>query len=261
MTFAPALSGEYDIIAQKIEDAYTSKKPRPLISQEFKNLTTDQAYEIQTSFVKLMESKGEMCMGYKAGVWDAPGQKRFGLEGPVNGILLKSMLRWPGKIYLKNHARLFIEPEIGFSFKKDITEPIDDIEVLKRAVAITYPAIELPDIAYSDMKLIRGVDLIASNVAARKVLIGTAAKSKDLNAVTVKLIYNGQEITNGAGSNAGGDQWEALRWVVNDVLARGGEIKDGYIVITGILTKLTPAKPGKYVADYGNFGKIEFEFE
>jgi 2-keto-4-pentenoate hydratase len=49
--------------------------------------------------------------------------------------------------------------------------------------------------------------------------------------------------------------------VVNDVLAKGGEIKDGYIVITGSLTKLIPAKPGKYVADYGSFGKIEFEFK
>jgi 2-keto-4-pentenoate hydratase len=111
------------------------------------------------------------------------------------------------------------------------------------------------------MKLLRGVDLIASNVASRKVLIGNAAKAKDLNAVTVKLLHNGQEIASGIGKNAGGDQWEALKWVVNDVLAKGGEIKAGYIVITGILTKLTPAKPGKYVADYGSFGKIEFEFK
>jgi 2-keto-4-pentenoate hydratase len=126
-------------------------------------------------------------------------------------------------------------------------------------VAITYPAIELPDVAYSDMKLIRGVDLIASNFAARKVLIGNAVRTKDLNAVTVKLFHNGQEIASGIGKNAGGDQWEALKWVVNEVLAKGREIKDGDIVITGGLTKLIPAKLGKYVVDYGSFGKIEFE--
>ncbi|MHC4133307.1 MAG: 2-keto-4-pentenoate hydratase [Planctomycetota bacterium] len=261
MTSAPVLSGEYDIMAQKIADAYINKKPRPLASQKFKDLTEDQAYEIQTTLFKLMESKGEICMGYKAGLWAPAAQKGLGLNGPVWGYLFKSMLRWPGTIYLSNHARLFIEPEIGFRFQKDITKPVDDIKVLKRAVAITYPAIELPDIAYSDMKLLRGSDLIASNVASRKVLIGNAAKVKDLNAVTVKLLHNGQEIASGIGKNAGGDQWKALKWAVNDILAKGGEIKDGYIVITGSLTKFFPAKPGKYVADYGSFGKIEFEFK
>ena len=111
-----------------------------------------------------------------------------------------------------------------------VPKPIHDIKVLKRAVAI----------AYSDMKLLRGVDLIASNVAARKVLIGNAVKIKDLNAVTVKLFHNGQEIASGIGKNTGGDQWEALKLAVNDVLAKVGEIKDGYIVITGSLTKLIP---------------------
>jgi 2-keto-4-pentenoate hydratase len=261
ITPAPVLSGEYDMIAQEIEEAYINKKPRPLVSQKVNNLTIEQAHEIQTTLIHRMESKGEICMGYKIGLWAPAAQKRFGLNGPAHGTLFKSMLRWPGTIYLKNHTRLFVEPEIGFRFQKDITKPIDDIKVLKRAVAITYPAIELPDIAYPDMKLLRGVDLIASNVASRKVLIGNAAKAKDLNAVTVKLLHNGQEITTGIGKNAGGDQWEALKWAVNDVLAKGGEIKAGYIVITGILTKLTPAKPGKYVADYGSFGKIEFEFK
>jgi 2-keto-4-pentenoate hydratase len=261
ITPASVLSGGYDMIAQEIEEAYMNKKPRPLVSQKYKDLTIDQAHEIQTTLINRMENKGEICMGYKAGLWAPATQKRFGLNGPVQGTLFKSMLRWPGTIYLKNHTRLFVEPEIGFRFQEDITEPVQDIKILKRAVAITYPAIELPDIAYPDMKLLRGVDLIASNVAARKVLIGNAAKAKDLNAVTVKLLHNGQEIASGIGKNAGGDQWEALKWVVNDVLAKGGKIKDGDIVVTGILTKLTPAKPGKYVADYGSFGKIEFEFK
>ena len=124
-----------------------------------------------------------------------------------------------------------------------------------------FPAIELPDVAYTDMKLITGSDLIATNVTARKVLIGKAAKAKDLNAITVKLFHNAEEVTSGIGKNALGDQWEALRWTVNDVLARGGKVKNGYIVITGAISKMVPAKPGKYLAHYGDFGKIEFEYK
>jgi 2-keto-4-pentenoate hydratase len=225
ITPAPALSGEYDIIAQEIENAYNNKKSRPLVSQKFKNLTVDQAYEIQTTLVKLRESKGEMCMGYKAGIWSPAWQGRFRLNGPVRGYLFKSMLRWPGTIYLKNHARLLIESEIGYRFQKDITKSVEDIKDLKRAVAITYPAIGLSDFFYSSMRKLRGVDLIATNLNSRKVLIGKAVRAQDLNAVKVTLFHNGQKIADGKGSILGGDQWKNLQWVVKDVFEKGGKVK------------------------------------
>jgi hypothetical protein len=48
---------------------------------------------------------------------------------------------------------------------------------------------------------------------------------------------------------------------VNDIIARGGRVKKDYIIITGVISKGIPGKPGKYVADYGPFGKIEFEYK
>jgi 2-keto-4-pentenoate hydratase len=261
VTTCPAFGGSYDATTEKIQAAYMAKKPYPLVSQEITGLTVDQAYEIQSELTRLREEKGEMVMGYKAGLTSAPAQKRFGLDAAVWGTLCKSMLRWPGTLHRKGFAHMFIETEIGFRFGKDITEPVQDSASLKRAVAIVFPAIELPDVAYANMKLIKGTDLIATNVAARKVLIGKAVpvRKMDLNAVTVTLFHNGQEVTSGMGKNALGDQWEALKWVVNDVLARGGKIKDGYIVITGSLGKMVPAKPGTYMADFGDFGTMEFE--
>jgi len=256
-----ALSDQVNTIARQIDEAFISKTPRPLASQMITGLTVDQAQKIQHSLVQKMKDRGEIPMGYKAGLWAPGAQKRFGYDAPVAGTIFKSMLRWPGIVYLKNHARLFIESEIGFRLKNDINEPIDNLLDLKRTVAIVFPAIELPDIAYTDMKLLKGVDLIATNVAARKVLIGNATQADDLNAVAVKLFHNGQQIASGNGRMAGGDQWEALKWLVNDVLARGGQIKAGDILITGSLTGLIPAKPGKYIADFGSFGRIEFEFK
>ena len=96
-------------------------------------------------------------------------------------------------------------------------------------MAITFPAIGLPDVLYSSMRKLRGVDLIASNDNSSKVLIGKAARAQDLNAVKVTLFHNGQKVSGGVGSHAGDDQWKALQWVVNDVLAKGGEVKNGYI--------------------------------
>jgi 2-keto-4-pentenoate hydratase len=256
---ASSLGAAYHEIAQEINKAFIAKKPCPLASQKIKGLLVAQAYEIQSAVVKLRENEGEVIMGYKAGLFSPAGQKRFGVTEPIYGTLFKSMLRWPGKIYLKGHVRMFVEPEIGFRFNKDITGPVHDIGTLKRAVAIVYPAIELPDLGFSNMKLLKGADIIAANAGARKVLIGKAARAKDLNEVKIRVLHNDKEIASGMGKNAGGDQWKALRWVVNNVLAKGGKIKEGYIVITGCLTKLFPARPGKYLVDYGNFGRIEFQ--
>lgn len=260
---ASALASSRESLVKNINNAFASLTPYPMASQEISNLTVDQAYDIQNDFIEVRKNKGEMVIGYKAGLTAAPAQKRFGLSEAVRGTLFKSMLRWPGTLFKKNYGRLFIETEIGFKFSKDITEPIKDIESLKKAVSIVFPAIELPDLFYSDMKQLNGPDIIATNVAARQVLIGKAmpVRAQDLNAVSVKLLHNGQQVASGVGKNALGDQWKALQWAVNNVLAKGGEINNGYIVITGSLTKMMPVKPGKYLADFGDFGTMEFEYK
>lgn len=260
---SPVIAASLATVAEQIEQAFMNKEPYPLPSQEISDLTVDMAYEIQSELVTVRQNKGEEVMGYKAGFTSTGAQEKFGVPGPARGTLFKSMFRWPGTLYRKNFAKMFIETEIGYRFGEGITEPVEDKAVLKKAVAIVFPAIELPDIYYSDMKLVKGADLIAANILVRKVLVGTAkaVTAKDLNAVSVKLFHNGEEITSGVGMNALGDQWEALKWTVNDVIARGGKINAGDVIITGAISKLLPAKVGRYVADYGEFGTIEFEYK
>jgi 2-keto-4-pentenoate hydratase len=259
----PALASSHETLIGDIYRAYSERAPYPMPSMMIQNITVDQAYDIQDAFVRKMQDSGETVMGYKAGLTAAPAQKKFGVSEAVRGTLFKSMLRWPGTLYRKNFGLLFIETEIGFRFGKNITEPVEDIGSLKKAVSIVFPAIELPDLYYSDMKKIRGSDIIATNVAARQVLIGKAlpVNTQDLNAVSVTLFHNGQEIAHGMGKNALGDQWKALQWTVNHVVGKGGEIKNGDIVITGSLTPMMPVKPGKYLADFGDFGTMEFEYK
>jgi len=261
MTTTQALGASYAELAQKIDAAFFDATPYPYASQEIEGLTVDQAYEIQVEITRLRAAKGDMVMGYKNGLSSAKVQKRFGVPGPIVAPLYKSTFRWPGVLYMKNFVKMFVEPEIGYRFGKNITTPIEDIESLKKAVDIVFPAVEVPDIGFTDLKQATGTDIIAINSAAKKILVGKAVRVRafDLDAVAVKLFHNGQEITSGVGSNAPGGQWEALKWNVNEALAKGGKIKAGDVCITGILVKLLPGKPGTYRADYGDFGSIEFE--
>ena len=195
----PALASPHETLINDIYSAYSERAPYPMPSMMMQNVMVDQAYEIQDAFVRKMQDSGETVIGYKAGLTATPAQEKFGVSEAVRGTLFTSMLRWPGTLYQKNFGRLFIETEIGFRFGKKITEPVEDIGLLKKAVTIVFPAIELPDLYYSDMKKITGPDIIATNVAARQVLIGKAlpANTQDLNAVSVKLFHNGQEIAHG----------------------------------------------------------------
>lgn len=248
-------------LAQKIDGAFKAKQPLPLVSQEIKGLTVDRAYEIQAGLFKLREGKGDKISGYFVGLTDPAVQKRFGIQEPIWGAIFKSMVERDGiLLYRKDFRNILIETEIGFRIGKDITEPVKNLDSLKKAVVAVLPAFHFPDFAYADMKLIVVGDLIASNVGTRKVLIGETAKEDDLNAVTVKLFHNEAEITSGIGKNVG-DQWGVLKWAVNDIIARGGQVKRDSIILTGVISKGIPGKPGKYVADYGPFGKIEFEYK
>jgi len=257
-----AATGPIFTAAEQIESSFIAKEPYPLPSQEIPGLTIDTAYDIKAEFVKMREQRGEDVMGYKAGFTSADAQKKFGVPEPAWGTLFKSMFRWPGTLYQKDFGQMFIETEIGFRFGNDIIEPVKDSETLKAAVAIVFPAIELPDIHYANLKMVKGTDIIAANVLVRKVLVGKACPVgvHDLDTVTVRLFHNGTEVTCGVVKNALGSQWEALKWTVNDVIERGGMIGNGDVIITGAISKLLPAKPGRYVADYGEFGTIEFVY-
>lgn len=256
-----AVSASYTEVAQKIDAAFRANKPYPLVSQEIEGLTVDQAYEIQAELMRLRGARGEMVMGYKNGLSSPEVQKRFGVMGPIVAPLYKSMFRWPGVLSMKNFVMMIAEPEIGYRFGRDITTPVEDIELLKKTVDIVFPVIELCDFAFIDRKQVTGTDIIATNAIVKKILVGNAVEVRayDLDAVTCTLFHNGQEISRGVGGNAPGGQWEALKWTVNAALEKGGKVKTGDVIITGILTKLPAGKPGIYRVDYGDFGTIEFE--
>ena len=254
------MEGSLAMFAGKIEKAFFALEPYPLASRELAGVTVEEAYEIQGRLLNRMAAKGEVVAGYKAGVMTEEARTKFGLNEGVRGTLFESMLLEPGRLNRREFFRMFIETEIGFRLGEDILAPVDDLETLKRAVVEVFPALELPDMAFSEMKGLMGTDLIAANVAARKVMIGRASEAEDLNAVAVRLLHDGREVARGEGHYALGDQWEALKWTVNHVLAGGGEMRRGYIVITGVISKMVEAEPGFYVADYGHFGRIEFEY-
>ncbi len=255
-----ASAGEEEIITAIIESR-AANKPLPNPSGTMPGLTEDAAYAIQVKLVDAMDKKGKKVGGYKAGLTTENARKRFKAKGALLGPMFKDGSVESGVVIdRKDFIKLFLETEIGYSTKEKITKPVKDVESLKKLIKTVYPAIELPDIRFAEMKKLTVSDIIADAVGSSKYLVGPGIPmgKVDVNNVKVTLTLDGKKVNEGTGRDAMEDQWKALLWLVNGVVEQGWSITPDQILITGALGKMIPGKPGKYEAKYGDLGSVSF---
>lgn len=218
---------------------------------------------MQRAYVKRRLSDDQIA-GFKAGLTSEGSQKKFGVTFPVSGVLFASGKELNSPIIEKSMFKMpMIETEIGFLVGKPITHPLKDVTELFKRIKAVMPVIELPDLGFTDLKKVKAVDIIASNVSSSQFIVGQDIETKklSLNNAIVTLSLNGQAVNQGKGSDTLGDQWNALLWLVNAITKQGWKIEPGNILITGVLGKMIQGKEGKYVADYGSLGRISFEIK
>ncbi|MFH1058405.1 MAG: 4-oxalocrotonate decarboxylase [Pseudomonadota bacterium] len=259
-TAAPAA----DPVAMELFKQYKAVGPLPLASQTVKDLDEAKAYKIQAGLADLYKIHGAKVSGYKAGLTSKPAQDKFKASGPVSGVLFDSMLITDGVARVKGHGLMMLEVEIAFELKQDVTQPVD-AKAMPGLVAKVMPAVEVPDLKFTDMKALTVADIVASNVGARAYLLGkpVSPEGVDVNAVTGQLLRDGQAVGQAApGRAALGDQWQALAWTVNNALKHGQPVKAGMVLLTGSLGPMYPAQPGAHQAVYtGGLGELSFKVE
>ncbi len=248
-------------LADILIQAETARQLIPVLSVQHPTMDVDMAYRIQKVYVE-KKLTNEKLAGFKAGLTSQGGQQQFGVSAPVAGALFESG-KLTDEVIIDSTIfhQLMLETEIGFIIGTSLTQPVANPAALQKSIQAIMPVIELPDLGFTDMNRLKGVDIIAANVAAKQFIVGQpqAVSDVDLNTVTVILSLNEQEINRGKGADASGDQWQAAFWLVNKMIEQGWTLEAGQILMTGALGKMLPGKPGKYVADYGDFGKIVFE--
>ena len=220
------------------------------------NFSPDDAYDFQESFATRFEDE---LAGYKLGLTWGTG---FNATEPVYGRLFGSMLRDNNDhIYLSDFVKPMLELEIAYIFGDDVTYPVT-LEDLQAAVDKIAPAVELPDMLFKNLSDLDWKDLIALDVAPRRVIIGEVMDPDevDVNTIAAAAKYKGQIVAQGvATNNMWGDQWSALLFLVEKLHLRGYQIKAGDFVITGAMNSLAFIERGNYRVDYGELGTIKFK--
>jgi 2-keto-4-pentenoate hydratase len=205
------------------------------------------AYALQADVVESVY--GTHIAGYKAGLTSVATQQRFGVDGPVLGVLPESG-RLASVASLAWTPGLKIELEIGYLYGTD-DQP-----------AAMLPVVELPRLAYVDIKQVSLADIVATNVSAYRFMAG-ASRSPDPNVRSneVSLLMGGNELFTATGVDALGDPRVAYAWMVKQIRALGYDLRPGMLLITGALGRVMDAQPGAYVAQFGALGELTFVIE
>lgn len=251
--------GETEVLAKRLFDAHEKGLAIPTLSQEV-TLDMAAAYAVQTAYIRTCLTKDKIA-GFKAGLTSQDAQAHVGINRAMVGVLLKSGdLSNQSSIPLKKFKQLIVETELGFITNRSIKRPITTIAELQSYIEKIVPVIELADVGF-DKSPVLATDLVAANAAAAAYIYRKDLNwyGQDVNSITVSLSRNGKILNQGHGDDAFGDQWEALRWLVNQVIANGWSIEKGSLLITGALGGMVPGVPGHYRAQFNDEAILAFD--
>ncbi|SBV93771.1 putative 2-hydroxypenta-2,4-dienoate hydratase [uncultured delta proteobacterium] len=250
--------------ADTIFNAVASGKPIPLLDVPEAEKTEGNAYLIQEILhKKMMQASKDSIVGFKAGVTAEPQIKRFKAPSPASAPLFKSGLipvtDTKKALTIKSFPGIMLETEIAFKTAKAIKKPVASKAELQGMIKSVHACIEIPRIYFADLSRVFFFDLTAAGVGTHKFIIGPPrdVKSIDLDGAAVVLTRGNETVNSGKGVDAMGGQWDALLWLVNNVVARNGGVEKDQYLLTGALGAMIPGKPGSYVATFP-FEKISF---
>lgn len=262
-----ALAADVESMAAQVYQAAMEKRQFPVLTVVNPGMTEADSYAVQTIYSRKRLGEARPA-GFKAGLTTEATMKRFGSNVPFAAVLFpEGQIDGSSGTPVVNRSdfgTLMIESEIGFILGEPVSVPLKDVEELKRKIAFLAPAIELPDLSFTDMKALKGLDINAAAISSKAFIMGKSVprnEAPDINELVPVLTLDGVEVNRGKGADALGDQWKAALWLVNRMIEEGWTMEKGDVLLTGALGNMIPGKPGMYEYNAGGLGTISFSVQ
>ncbi len=198
---------ECENLALRLQKARMAPQKIEQITNDYKNLDVNSAYQIQFSGLELRERAGEVFMGYKMGLTSEAKRKQMGLNTPCFGVLTDSMLLKEKTFSLQGSLQPKIEAELAFKMKKNLKGKVSREETLD-AIDSVFPALEILDTRYQAFKYFSLEDVIADNASALAFYTANEQKNlKEINFNKMQLEFKINEQTHciGKANDISGD--------------------------------------------------------
>jgi 2-keto-4-pentenoate hydratase len=223
------------------------------------------AYAVQQGLVQARIGSGAKVVGRKIGATSEAVQRQLGVDQPDFGYLLDVMdVSNDDPISMRTLLQPRVEGEVAFVLARDIDDEEITLEVVRNAVGVALPALEIVDSRIADWA-IGFTDTVADNASSGLFVVGSDGRTLDElepRDVEMSLTINGEERSAGNGAACLGDPLEALRWLAVQAQRYGEPLRAGQLILSGALGPFVPFVPGdRVVATISGFAPLSVTFE
>jgi 2-keto-4-pentenoate hydratase len=251
-----------DDTASAILNVYASGLPIDPVRDRIVGI--DDAYAVQRKTIEAWVAQGRKITGHKIGLTSKAVQAQLGVDQPDFGILFGDMVV-PNASEV-GRARVLqprVEAEIAFVLKHDLKGGSVSAEDVIAATEYVCPALEICGSRIVDWN-IKIEDTIADNASSGLIVLGsqhTKPSLAELPAIAMMFRQNGNVIGEGRGAACLDNPANAVAWLATTLTRFGSGLKAGDVVMSGALSRMTPAAAGdEFAADFGSFGSVSVRF-
>lgn len=251
-------------LAKHCEDAELQAYEITKITDDYPDMTYEDAYDIQWTARAAKEARGHKIVGMKMGLTSQAKMKQMGVPNPCYGYLCDYFAYGDGaQIPFDELIHPKVEAEIAFVLKDDLKGPGCHIGDVLAATDFVMPAVEIIDSRYKDFKFdLKSV--IADNSSSSRYVSGGMAKKVDeidLKTLGVVMEINGEVVQLGAGAAVLGHPATAIAMLANMMSERGEVLKAGSYILSGAITAATTVNKGDNVTvKFQDLGTLTMKF-
>lgn len=251
-------------LAIHCEDAEVNAYEITKITDDYPEMTYEDAFDIQWTARKNKEARGTKIVGMKMGLTSQAKMKQMGVENPCYGYLADYFAFGDGaEIKFDELIHPKVEAEIAFVLKEDLAGPGCHIGDVIAATDFVMPAVEVIDSRYKDFKFDLKSVIADNSSSSRYVTGGQARDIKDLDLKTLGVVMeiNGEIVQLGAGAAVLGHPATSIAMLANMLAERGEILKKGEYILSGAITAAVSVKKGDNVnVKFQDLGSVSFKF-
>ena len=239
-----------EALARRLDGAWENREPVAPLSQSEGLEDVEKAYEIQTRWSELRQSRGERIVGRKIGLTSFAIQEQLGVSEPDYGSL------WGSRYFPAQGGRTeipadpllqpFLEGELAFLIGRPLSGPGVTLQQALAATDALALAVEVVDSRIEDWN-IKLPDTIADNASYGAFTVGPWSRSMreaDLRTIGMLINKSGSRVAEGMGAASLGHPARAVAWLANKLASYGTKLEPGDIVLSGSLGRAVPAQQG-----------------
>ena len=256
--------------AKRLHQAENDRKQVEATTKSFPKMTIEDAYQVQSAWMKIKEKAGKKVVGHKIGLTSRAMQMNMGINEPDFGVLLDDMVFQEGTTI---EASQFLDPkievELAFILNSPLAGPDVTIADVLNATDYVIPALELiaarsyrthPKTGYR--RTVR--DTISDNAANAGIILGglpVRPDDIDLRWVGAMMSRNGVIEESGVSGAVQNHPANGIVWLTKKYAAYGKGLEAGQIILAGSFTRPVDVRPGDtFTVDYGELGSISCHF-